>query len=472
MEAAAAARPEAEMQERVGLTTGQPVPNATWNRVRRVGNVILVTGLVATVGAFGFKHNNGAWVLGLSLLGAAELFGLARLNIETAQRRFAVYIVANIIYELFLPFYTAAGANPENKVLPYFPVAVLMLGTICLLEYFSKTVTDTHKQIVERDSDITPHPSNERFFGFYPMTSEPIKYAAVQLLPIAGGIACTVVGSKTSGYPSYLLLSSGYRLLAGGGGAVIKNIFANILEASKQSERMRSYSCKTVSMMAFNNFMTGIAKVAAPLAYAAARISGKLPAMTAAGFLEGWQREEAQRMLETYGRNPPNATAENKTPIRIAIVAFSILFGAIATGYTVAVARKEHNSATWDATEGMLGSLVGSFLASVGTQLLWRNPAEHGAVLWLIRLFFAEYPNWIGYLAADFDHARRMANVTDPMIIAALCQTTGTIGLDLSRGLDFMRVYQGVSPFGMIALSGFAELVPSIIPVPSNSTGG
>lgn len=472
MDAHAVAPHGGEMSDRVGLMSGEPVPNKTWERVKLIGNITLGTGLLASVGTFGFMHNKGGWVLATFLSGSVWLFGLGKLNFETAKRMFAVYIVANIIYELFLPFYTAANSNPKNQTLQYFPFAVLMLGGICFLEYVSKTISDTHRQIVEKDSDITPHPSDERFFGLYPMTSEPLKYAAVQLLPLAAGTAFVIAGSKTSGYSSYLFHSSGYRLLAGGVGAIAKNIFGNMLETAKRNERLRFYSCKTISMMAFNNFMTGIAKVAAPLAYAAARISGKMPAMTAAGFMEGWQREEAQRMLETYGREPPQA-AVHKTAIRVAIGAFSAMFGVAMATYLIVESRKVHNSATWDATAGMLGALAGSFAASIGSQLMWRNPAEHGAFQWLMRLFLAEYPNWLGYLAADFDHARRMANITDPMITAALCLTSGTVGLDLSRGFDFMRVYQGVSPFGMIALSGFAEIAPSLIPVPAgNATLG
>lgn len=452
--------------ERTGLTNGTRTPILTYERMRLIGNLTLVGAVAATGVGYGLFYDKGWWVLGLTAAGGLEMFGLAQ-NLNPSTRRILVYLVANTIYELFLPPYTAARANPTNKPLQYLPQLVLMVGIACFLEYALKAVTDTHKQIVHKDADIAVHPSDKRFFGPYPMTSESLKYCAVQLLPIAAGTACAIAGSQTSGIPAFMLQSSGYRLLAGGVGAIVKNIFDKTLRAMQNNESRRKYSLKTASLMGFNNFITGISKIAAPFLYALSKRTGKLPVMTGTGFLEGWQREETQRLLETYGRDPPDR--QQLTAVKIAIVAAIGVFGLALDGYIFWQGAKTNNTPTWAATGGILGCFLASLASSVGIQTLWKNPAERAALLWLTRLFLAEYPNWLGYLAADLNHARQMQGSTNALVIAGLVGTAGTIGLDLTRGLDIMRVSQWPSPFGAIALTGLAELTPSSFPVPTGN---
>ena len=138
---------DVELSETTPMIAGGEAGNPTYEKVRRVATVALILGALAAAVTFGVKANQGAWVLGTTLLVAAQLFALAKINMDGAVRMLTVIIIANMIYELFLPPYTAAEANPTNKPLQYVPLIALGLGTICFLEYFCKGLERSYEQI-------------------------------------------------------------------------------------------------------------------------------------------------------------------------------------------------------------------------------------------------------------------------------------------------------------------------------------
>ena len=279
-------------------------------------------------------------------------------------------------------------------------------------------------------------------------------------------------------YSAYMLSAVGFRTLGTGLGALLMNLYGNLMEARTRFERSERlpYSVTTVGMMASNVLLTESSKVVAPLLYTIIKILGKLPWMIVPGILEGGLLRNAQWRLETYGGNPPDAPPENhRKLIRIVVASSAALFAVALTWYTNKVAFQSHNTGTWAATGGILGSFFGSAALSLGSNWFWKNPESSGALLSLFRLFFMEYPNWFNYVAADMNHAIKMNGTTEALFVSALSLTGFTAGNDVTRGLIFSLITRGVSQIGMIALTGYGAQVPSLFPVPivnGTLTGG